>query len=391
MIERADFAVIGGGPAGASAARRLAAAGASVLLFERRPMPRPKPCGGAISARGLAALGFPLPDSLIDGQAFGIRAHVGEQSVEARLDVPIAVLVTRARFDQFLVTKAEEAGARVVWQLVRSVDVRPDGVVLTTPAGELAAACAVVCEGATARLARAVAPPPAWHRLFCVTADVPACARDGRDDADGVLDVYHGGGGWGYGWVFHHGSYRSVGIAGSLSKMGGPRETFRQFVTQRGLALDGVRVRGHFIPCGGVRRRRVADRLLLAGDAAGLADPFTGEGVAQAIRSGQLAADVALEAAARRDFSAASLAAYDRLCYEAFDRDLRRARRLTRAMSRWPSPMLSGVASGADVLQQYLRIQTGEGTYRAFLRWFLPRALWRWAHGETKRPGCAPR
>lgn len=391
MSERADFAVIGGGPAGASAARRLAAAGASVLLFERRPMPRPKPCGGALSARGLAALDFPLPDSLIDGQVFGIRAHVGEQSVEARLDVPIAVLVTRARFDHFLVTKAEEAGARVVWQFVRSVDVRPDGVVLTTPAGELAAACAIVCEGATARLARAVAPPPARHRLFGVTADVPVASPEGESGAAGVFDVYHGGGGWGYGWVFPHGSYQSVGIAGALYQMGRPRETFRQFVAQRGLALDGVRVRGHFIPCGGARRRRVADRLLLAGDAAGLADPFTGEGIAQAIRSGRLAADVALRAAARSDFSAASLAAYDRLCYETFDRDLRRARRLTRAMSRWPSPMLSGVASGDDVLRQFLRIPRGEGTYRAFLRWLLPRLLWRWARGKTKRPRCAPR
>ena len=385
MIERADFAVVGGGPAGASAARRLAAAGASVLLFERRPMPRPKPCGGALAARGLAYLGFPLPDSLIDARAFGLRVHVGERSVEARLDTPIAVLVTRARFDQFLVAKAEEAGARVAWQFVRSVDVRPDGVVLTTPAGEFAAACAVVCEGATARLARAVAPPAARHRLFCVAADVPVAGGDGGADPDGVLDVYHGGGRWGYGWVFHHGTYRSVGIAGSLSTMGGPRETFRQFAAQRGLALEGARVRGHFIPCGGVRRRRSADRLLLAGDAAALADPFTGEGLGQAIRSGQLAADVALDAASRRDVSAASLAAYDRLCYEAFDRDLRTAVRLARAMTRWPSPTLHGVTSGADVLQRFLRIPIGEGTYRAFLRWFLPRALWRWARAGAER------
>ena len=126
----------------------------------------------------------------------------------------------------------------------------------------------------------------------------------------------------------------------------------------------------------------------LAGDAAALADPFTGEGLGQAIRSGQLAAEVALDAAARRDVSAASLAAYDRLCYEAFDRDLRTAVRLARAMTRWPSPTLHGVTSGADVLQRFLRIPIGEGTYRAFLRWFLPRALWRWARPTPA--GCWP-
>ena len=383
MMERADFAVIGAGPAGAPAARRLAEAGASVVLFERRPMPRPKACGGALSARGLACLGFGLPDSLIDGEVFGLRVHVGERCLQTRLDERIAVLVTRARFDHFLVSKAEEAGARVLWQQVKSVEVRPDGIVLAASGGRYPAACAIVCEGANPRISRAVARPTAGHRLFSVTADVPAARPAGGHD--GMLDVYYGAGGWGYGWVFHHGRYCSVGVAGRLSLMGRPSETFRRFAAARGLCLAGVAVRGHFIPCGGVRRRRCADRLLLAGDAAGLADPFTGEGLAQAIRSGQLAADVALEAAARGDFSAGALAVYDELCYKTFDRAYRGARLLIRAVRRWPSPLMHAVASDPAVVRRYFRVLIGEGTYRAFLRWLVPRALWHWARGGAKR------
>ena len=383
MIERADYAVIGGGPAGASAARRLAAAGASVLLFERRPMPRPKPCGGALSARGLAHLDFRLPDSLIDGEVFGVRAHVGERSVEARLDRRIAVLVTRARFDQFLVSKAEEAGARVLWQRVTAVETHPGEIVLATPEGRFAVTCAVACEGANARFGAAVAAPV--DRLFCMAADVPVARPDAQAEQGGLLDIYHGAAEWGWGWVFHHGPYASVGLAGAASAVRRPRETLRRFACRCGLSLDGVSVRGHFIPCGGVRGTRCADRLLVAGDAAGLADPFTGGGMARAIRSGQLAAEAVLGADARRGFSAASLAVYDRRCRQAFGSALRGARLLVRVVRRWPSVLVRAGTSDLDVLRRYLRIQTGEGTYRAFLGWFVPRALGRWVRGKTKR------
>ncbi|HUU10646.1 MAG TPA: geranylgeranyl reductase family protein [Phycisphaerae bacterium] len=382
----AAFAVIGGGPAGASAARRLAAAGASVLLFERRPMPRPKICGGALSARAMAYLDFPLPDALVDAQVFGLRAHVGRMTAEARLDRRVAVLVTRARFDQFLVSKAQEAGARVVWQPVRSLRVRPDAVVLTTPGGEDTAACAIICEGANRRLGRAVCPPDAPHqRLFALAADVPVARTDSCADQDGCLDIYHGLVDWGYGWVFHHGAYYSVGVTGLASLIRRPREALVRFVVERGLSLDGVAVRGGFIPCGGVRRRRTADRLLLAGDAAGLADPFQGEGLTYAIRSGQLAADAVLAAAQRGDFSRRTLAGYDHACRATFDRDLRRARVLARLMYRWPMPLLRGVTSEAQVLRRYLRIMCGESTYGEFLRWFVPRALWRWTRERFAR------
>lgn len=381
-----DFAVIGGGPAGASAARRLAAAGASVLVFERRPMPRPKPCGGALSARAMAYLDFPLPDALVDVQVFGLRAHVGRMTAEARLDRRVAVLVTRARFDHYLVSMAQEAGARVVWQPVRSLRVRPDAVVLATPGGEHTAACVVICEGANRRLGRAVCPPDAPdERLFALAADVPAARPGPCAGQDGLLDIYHGVVDWGYGWVFHHGAYYSVGVAGLASRISRPRETFARFVAERGLALDGVAVRGGFIPCGGVRRRRTADRLLLAGDAAGLADPFQGEGLTYAIRSGQLAADAALAAADRGDFSRRALAGYDQACRATFDRDLRHAWVLARLLYRWPTPLLRGVTSEAEVLRRYLGITCGESTYGEFLRWFVPRALWRWTRERLAR------
>ena len=164
-----------------------------------------------------------------------------------------------------------------------------------------------------------------------------------------------------------------------------PLETFRRFVAERGLSLDGITIRGHFVPCGGIRRRVCADRLLLAGDAAGLADPFQGEGIAYAIRSGQLAAEASLAAAEQGDFSRGKLAAYEKACREAFEPDLKPALMLARWLSRWPSPVLRTATVDPALFEKYLLIPQGKLTYRRFVRWLAPRAIGRWL-----RSGAAP-
>ena len=378
-MAQADFAVIGGGPAGASAARRLAALGARVVLFERQPMPRAKPGGGVLSERARASLDLALPAALVDGEAVGVRIHFDSDTVESRLLRRIAVLVTRAKFDHFLVTAAETSGARVVWADVQSMNVQPDGVVLETSAGQFGAACALVCEGAAGRLSRLVRPPDAAdQRIFSLAADIPVPDGDPYGDHAGVLDVYYGLLPGGYGWLFHHGSYYAVGVAGLESLMPRPQELFREFLAARGLALNGAPVRGHFIPFGGIRRRLCADRILLAGDAAGLADPFLGEGLGYAIRSGHLAAETALEAARCGDFSRGSLAVYERLCRETFEKDFRHALVLGRLIRRWPLPVIRAAAMKSGALERYLRVITGEWSYRRFVGWLMPWALWRW-------------
>jgi len=76
-------------------------------------MPRDKLCGGALSVRAINYLGFPVPRSLVDAEAYGVRIHMQGSVVEAAQREPIAVLVTRSRFDEFLIEKARECGARI--------------------------------------------------------------------------------------------------------------------------------------------------------------------------------------------------------------------------------------------------------------------------------------
>lgn len=378
-MPHADFAVIGGGPAGASAARRLARRGASVLVFERQRMPRAKPCGGGLSERAMSYLDFAVPDALIDAQVFGARVHFGGASTEVRLDRRVAALVTRSRFDHFLLRKAEECGARTVWAEVRSIERQDGRVALATAEGEFTAGCAIVCEGANRRLSRTVRPPdgPA-EQGFCLEADVPVAWPDRHADLADILDVHFGFVGRGYGWLFHHGSYYSIGVGDLCSRLRDPLGAFRRFAAEQGVDLGGARPRGHYVPCGGIRRALSADRVLLAGDAGGWVDPFLGEGLAYAIRSGQLAAEAALEGFARGDLSRRGLASFERRCREEFGRDLEAALTLSRIACRWPGLFIRALAAEEETLAKYLRVELGEVSYREFLWWLLRRGprLW---------------
>jgi geranylgeranyl reductase family protein len=386
----AEFAVIGGGPAGASAARRLAQRGASVILFERQKMPRPKPCGGAVSERAMAHLGFDVPASLVDAEIFGARVHFGGACAEARLDGRLAILVTRSRFDHFLLQKAQECGARVVWADVKSVEPRPGEVALATSEGRFTVGGAIICEGANRRLSRAVhgLDGPGEHG-FCLEADVPVARPDPHADLGDVIEIHFGLVGRGYGWLFHHGSYYSIGVGGMGSRFGDPLGTLRRFAAAQGVDTDGIRPRGCYIPCGGIRRTLCADRLILAGDAAGWVDPFLGEGLAYAIRSGQLAAEAALEASARGDLSRRGLAAYGRLCRREFGRDLESALTLSRVAYRWPGLFIRALASREHVLRNYLRVEAGQWTYRRFLLWLLGRAPRLWIQSRRGSKACS--
>ena len=385
-MTHADFAVIGGGPAGATAARRLAERGANVILFERCPMPRAKPCGGALSERAIRWLDLPLPASLIDAEVFGARARYRDSVVEVRLPRRVGVLVTRAPFDHFLLTQAEAGGVRVVWAAVKSIDRRAGEVVLATPQGEFTASGAVICEGAGGRLSRAVRRPDGpEERGFCLAADVPAGTPDPQSHIRGIVDVYYGDVRQGYGWVFHHGSYYSVGLGSIGGSFPRPLEAFRRFAAARGIGLDGVRIRGHFLPLGGIRRTLCADRLLLAGDAAGFGDPFHGEGIGYAIRSGQLAADVALDAAGRGDLSRRRLSVYQDLCWEEFERDLRAMLTFVRASHYMPRFFKRSLAFDEEVLTKFSRVPAGELSYRQFLRWLMLRGPYLWLRAPWRR------
>ena len=324
--------------------------------------------------RAMHWLDVPLPDSLVDAQVFGARVHFGPHVMEARLDERVAVLVTRSRFDQFLLLRAQECGAEVVWKEVTSIEAGREGVLVSTEDTECVGRCVILCEGAVDRLSRIVRKPDRPHECgFCVEADVPVAKPQTSTSTEDLVTFYFGMVEHGYGWVFDHGSYRSVGVGGLYSRFESPLAMFREFLAQRGLAAENVRPTGHFVPCGGIERRVCSDRIILAGDAAGFVDSFLGEGLAYAIRSGQLAAEVALAAARQDDFSSSRLALYDQRCRREFGASLRRSLLFTRMVHAWPSLFLRMLASDEKVLRKYLLVPSAAMSYRRYAAWLVAR------------------
>ena len=141
----------------------------------------------------------------------------------------------------------------------------------------------------------------------------------------------------------------------------------RRFLRENSFT-EGSRLSGHLIPQGGNRRRVARGRVLLAGDAAGLVDPFTGEGIYYALASGRIAGEMV------GDVAAESLArSYESRIEKEFGRDLGHALFFSRIMHSHPGIFLRILARNEQVLERYLEVGAGERSYRNFMLWLLPR------------------
>jgi geranylgeranyl reductase family protein len=302
-----DVAVVGAGPAGATAALVLARAGVDVALLDRAALPRDKTCGGGVVARALATLppGVDIPVERRLDRVESRFAGAGV-SVTVEREMPLVHMTRRAPLDLALTEAAREAGARLQASCaLEGVDVAPDDVRLETARGPLRARFVIGADGATGPVARAAGWTEPLASVPALDAEVvaaPGLLAQFADRARFDLGTPDGG----YGWIFPKADHLSVGV-GVFTRSAARRrlrDELSRYLHAVGLGEATVRsVRGAPIP---VRPRRAAarGRVILVGDAAGLADPLTGEGISLAILSGRLASEAIL--AARLDARAAA-------------------------------------------------------------------------------------
>ncbi|HRY42513.1 MAG TPA: NAD(P)/FAD-dependent oxidoreductase [Thermoanaerobaculia bacterium] len=356
MSDRFDLVVVGAGPAGSSAALRAARAGLRTLLLDRATFPRRKTCGDALGGRAVAALrelGLleevrRLPGVLVHRVLF-TSPEGTELSIDlaraARPDLVTGFVIRREVLDAFLLGKAREAAAEVREGFQVDEVVREGGAVRGVRGRDLAtgarrefqADVVLGADGAHSAVARSLG-------LF---------RRDRRRTVVATRAYYRGVGGVGdrielhyledvspgYLWIFPvEDGLANVGI-GMLaapmrrrrvhlvrcleSALVSPRFASRFSGAERVAAPEGAD-----LPVGGSRRVASGAGFLLAGDAAGLVDPFTGEGIANAMWSGLLAAETVVEASRERDFGARSLARYEERLDEGIREELRVAARV---------------------------------------------------------------
>jgi geranylgeranyl reductase family protein len=393
--------IVGAGPAGATAARALAASGVTVRLLDRSNFPRNKPCGGGISVRVLRR--FPYLERELGRIATHAVARLYLEgpdgtSTIVESDGPAALMIRRIEFDGLLVDLARAAGAEVIGGVdIARASMDGSGVSLESRDGRrFHAPIVIAADGVHSSVARRLGLNAAWRSTAVALDMMEETPRDQLRDLDpSTLWVSYGyepsrrtgrRAAEGYAYIFPKRDHVNVGIGYVLDHYrrtfdAAPYDLQRAFVDHlrdRGV-MQGESVRAHFtpflIPIGGPLRRPGRGRVLLAGDAAGFVNGFTAEGIYYAMVSGDLAARAIVETPRSALNSLASR--YRRACEREIGAELRDSvliRQYLFADRRRVARAIAGVRTSPALTRLVLDFAVGRLSYRALRRRMLARA-----------------
>lgn len=336
---KVDVVVVGAGPAGSVCARKLAENDLDVVLIEREALPRYKTCGGGLVSRALDSLD--LPDSMLDEIVERRCERLELNLLDAGLAFavnrrPAPILMTmRSALDACLADLAVDAGGRLVASCeFHGLDSRGESLRLRTSLGEVETGWIVGADGVGSRVARAAG----WTEGVQTVPAIESEIRVGRE----VFEKFAGAARFdfgfvphGYGWVFPKREHLSVGCLTTRPESTRLSPSFDRYLQELGLDAPLERVdHGFAIPIRPRSRELTRGRVLLVGDAAGLADPITCEGITHAIWSGQSAARAILEGGRSAEAVAQR---YSELVEKNILSELRWSRRLAPLLYDYPS------------------------------------------------------
>jgi len=342
-----DLLVIGGGPAGATCARRAAQKGLDVVLIEKAIHPREKTCGGVLSPKAVHLLDFDV-SHLFEREFHAALVHTpaGRRTLLTR-DGLRGYLVQRSTFDDFLLKKAHEAGAEIVQGTkVVAIEQLRKGIRALCAGDSYRAHLLVGADGVNGIVGRELRIRSRWDPdsvAVCIKAEVEVDPSEINrmctpEEGHGrtALDFYYGLIEWGYGWCFPKRDTLDIGIGCRMDRARNLRDKWEVLISHvnrtKGLDLKVTAKTSARVPFGGIIGSYVARRSMLIGDAAGLVSPVSGEGISYAIESGTIAADVAFEAVRNR--SAARIVEYEHRLGQGLLRELKELRWLARILYR---------------------------------------------------------
>ena len=297
-MQHYDVLVVGAGPAGSATAIHLARGGARVLLADRARFPRDKPCGGGVTGRALRQAPCditPVVERVV--HTFELRLH-HRSSFRRSSSEPLILMTQRRRLDAHLAEQAVAAGASFTDNArVEQIEIGASGVMATVGGVPVSADLLVGADGANGVVARAAGLDAGIVRGVALEGNVPWQLLD-RDRYASTAVIEFGAPAGGYGWLFPKAEHANLGVGGWAEEGPHLREHLARLA--RAYSVDPTAitdVRGHRLPMRRVGASTpVRDNVLLVGDAAGLVDPLSGDGMYEAFASARLAAEAILAA-----------------------------------------------------------------------------------------------
>jgi geranylgeranyl reductase family protein len=360
------------------AARQLAGHGARVLLLDKQRFPRDKPCGGGVTLRAASVQDVdlaPVVEQTIYGARFSLRLG---PAFDRRFERPLTYMTQRCRLDAHLAERAVESGADMHdGEAVREIDLESNGgagfsnrgsgfsLTVRTDRDAYAARVLIGADGANGITGRSLGLRPAFEEAVALEGNVsfpngvPEAWRD-------VVALDLGGLAGGYGWVFPKLDHLNVGVGAWKYAGFTLRSKLAQLAGRYGFdAATLENLRGHHLPVRTPGTPIARGPVALAGDAAGLVDPLSGEGIHMAFASGRLASEQALRVLSGE---AADMAAYETLVETQLQPELTVSRQLQELFNFAPPPYLALMRRSGKFWHFFCALIRGDLTYLDFVR-----------------------
>lgn len=360
-----DAAVIGAGPAGAYCAKILASRGLKVLLMDKEKFPRDKVCGGLISAKALEL----IQDDQLNKLLSKIRPNpvqkiiltCGQKEVTKKKDRVLGLVVKRKEFDEALVNIAADGGADFVdhCEYITHRDLKIVFEIYTTK-GTFFSDYLIGADGAFSKVARESKLRQRflkWEMGFAVCSEIPREMIIEKNGIEFVLAKVLGG----MGWVFSGNDFVNLGVGGYATEANRIFQCTKRLLAERLIDKNShFDLKGYFLPAGGRKRPIARDRIFLVGDAAGLVDPFSGEGVFYALKSSQIAADTIENNKQSKD--------YEQTCYKTLLKEFRFSALLSVFLGDRNQILKKGIEmESMEAFEKILTVPPQKGCYKSII------------------------